>query len=38
MKEHAKRLVEQFNRFNQDMVAFVETCSEEDWKKATGNS
>ena len=33
MSQRAKELAESFMSFNNDMVAFVENCSEENWKK-----
>jgi hypothetical protein len=35
MNERAKGLTERFTAFNNDMISFVESCSEEDWKKVT---
>ena len=31
MGEQAKELVEKFRAFNEEMIAFVRNCSEEDW-------
>ena len=33
MSQRAKELAERFLSFNNDMIAFVENCSEENWKK-----
>ena len=33
MSQRATELAERFSSFNNDMIAFVENCSEEDWKK-----
>ena len=35
MNERAKNLAERFTAFNNDMISFVESCSEEDWNKVT---
>lgn len=33
MSQRAKALAERFLSFNNEMIAFVENCSEENWKK-----
>lgn len=33
MSERSKALSERLNAFNEEMIAFVKTCSEESWKK-----
>ena len=33
MSQRGKELAERFLSFNNDMIAFVENCSEENWKK-----
>ena len=33
MSEKAKELVERFNGLNNELISFVEKCSDEDWKK-----
>lgn len=35
MNERANSLAEQFTSLNNDMISFVENCSDEDWKKVT---
>ena len=35
MSARAKDLAEKFTTFNNDMILFVESCSDEDWKKVT---
>ena len=33
MKQQAKDLAERLSAFNNDLLAFVDNCSEEDWRK-----
>jgi hypothetical protein len=33
MSERAKELAERFTSFNNAMIAFVESCSDDDWRK-----
>ena len=33
MSQKAKELVERFNGLNNELISFVEKCSDEDWKK-----
>lgn len=33
MSERAKKLSERLNSFNEEVIAFVESCTESDWKK-----
>ena len=33
MSDRAKELAARFTAFNDEMISFVETCSDENWKK-----
>ena len=35
MNQRAKDLAERLTTFNNDMISFVENCSDEDWQKVT---
>ncbi len=36
MSQRTKELVERFTAFNNDFIAFVENCTDEDWQKVCG--
>ena len=36
MGQRTKELVERFTAFNNDFIAFVDNCSDEDWQKVCG--
>ncbi len=35
MSQRAKDLADRFTAFNNDMISFVENCSDDDWQKVT---